>query len=121
MRERRDAGKGRGMAGMNIQQRAAETLSKSSPSAARDVAEASVREATAYDHVGAGIAEVDRDGRIFRVNRKLCELTGREAAGLLGSSIFARTSQEDIAYDSSQFARQVAGEIDRYVVEKRLF
>ena len=105
---------------MNIQQRPAETLSKSGLSVARDVAEAPDREATAYDHVGAGIAEIDRDGRIFRVNRKLCEMTGHEAAGLLGRSIFARTFKEDIAHDRSQFERQVAGEIDRYVVEKRL-
>jgi PAS domain S-box-containing protein len=117
------------MAGMNIQQRTAKTLSPPGLSAAPDVARVPRDEwppahedslAVTYEHVGVGIAEIDQTGRMLRVNQKVCELMGREAAGLLGRSIFDETSPEDLAPDLAQFRRQVAGEIDRYTIEKRL-
>jgi PAS domain S-box-containing protein len=116
------------MAGMNIQQRTA-TLSPPGQSATPDVARAprdewlrtrEERLAVTYEHVGVGIAEIDRAGRILRVNQKVCELTGYEAADLLGRSIFDETAPQDVAQDLAQFRRQIAGEIDRYTVEKRL-
>ena len=78
------------------------------------------RLAVTYEHVGVGIAEIDQAGRMLRVNQKVCELTGREAADLLGRSIFDETAPQDVAQDLAQFRRQVAGEIDRYTIEKRL-
>ena len=79
------------------------------------------RLAASYEHVGAGIAEVDQDGRMLRVNRQLCELTGYSAPELLGWTIFQETLPEDVDRDRQQFRRQVAGEIDRYTIEKRIF
>ena len=76
--------------------------------------------AVTYEHVGVGIVEIDQAGRMLRVNQKVCELTGREAADLLGRSIFDETSPQDVAQDLGQFRRQIAGEIDRYTIEKRL-
>lgn len=117
------------MAGMNLQQRTAKTLSPPGLSAAPDVACAPRDEwlrahedspAVTYDHVGVGIAEIDEAGRMLRVNQKLCELTGREAADLVGRSIFDETSPQDLAQDIAQFRRQIAGELDRYTIEKRL-
>jgi PAS domain S-box-containing protein len=117
------------MAGMNIQQRTAKTLSQPGLSAAPDVAPASREEwrrgredrlAATYEHVGVGIVEVDQAGRMLRVNQKVCELMGYEAADLLGRSIFDETWPDDVARDLSQFRRQIAGEIDRYTIEKRL-
>jgi len=122
------------MAGMNIQQRTAKTLSPlslspPSLSTAPDVARAPRDEwlpahedslAVTYDHVGVGIAEIDQAGRMLRVNQKVCELTGREAADLIGRSIFDETSPQDLAQDLAQFRRQIAGELDRYTIEKRL-
>jgi len=114
---------------MNIQQWAAKTLSPPGLSAAPDVARVPREEwppahedslAVTYEHVGVGIAEIDRAGRMLRVNQKVCELTGREAADLLGRSIFDETSPQDLAPDLAQFRRQIAGEIDRYTIEKRL-
>ena len=114
---------------MNIQQRAAKTLSPPGLSAAPDVARVPREEwppahedslAVTYEHVGVGIAEIDQAGRMLRVNQKVCELTGREAVDLLGRSIFDETSPQDLAPDLAQFRRQVAGEIDRYTIEKRL-
>ena len=57
---------------------------------------------------------------MLRVNQKVCELTGHEAADLLGRCIFDETFPQDVAQDLAQFRRQVAGEIDRYTIEKRL-
>ncbi|WP_275188672.1 PAS domain S-box protein [Bradyrhizobium sp. CSA112] len=67
---------------MNIQQRTAKTLSQPSQPAAPDVARLprkerlSAREdrlAITYDHVGAGIIEIDQAGRMLHVNRKEAE------------------------------------------------
>jgi PAS domain S-box-containing protein len=117
------------MAGMNIHQRTAQTLSPPGLCAAPDVAGVpredwppahESRLAVTYENVGVGIAEIDRAGRMLRVNQTVCELMGREAADLLGRSIFDETSPQDLAPDLAQFRRQVAGEIDRYTIEKRL-
>jgi PAS domain S-box-containing protein len=78
------------------------------------------RLAATWEHVGAGIVEVDRDGRMVRVNHKICELTGFSAEELLGRTIFQVTVPEDADEDGAQFARQRSGEIDRYAVEKRI-
>src|SRR5258705_1882112 len=117
------------MAGMNIQQRTAKTLSPPGLSTAPDVARAPRDEwlrghedslAVTYEHVGVGISEIDRAGRMLRVNQKVCELTGREAADLIGRCIFDETSPQGLAQDLAQFRRQIAGELDRYTLEKRL-
>lgn len=78
------------------------------------------RLAATYEHAPVGILEIDRDGQILRVNRKVCELMGYDAAELLGRSIFNETSPLDVAQDLFQFRRQVAGEIDGYTLDKRL-
>jgi PAS domain S-box-containing protein len=73
-----------------------------------------------YEHVGAGIVEVDREGRMLRVNQQFCELTGFSRSELLGRIIFRITLSSDADLDVAQFNRQAAGEIDRYTVEKRI-
>lgn len=83
--------------------------------------ERDARLAASYEHVGAGIVEVDGDGRMLRVNQQLCQLTGYSAAELLGRTIFQETLPEDMDGDLQQFRRQLAGEIDRYSIEKRIF
>ena len=79
------------------------------------------RLAATYEHVGAGIVEVDEDGRMLRVNQRLCLLTGYSAPELLGRTIFQETLPEDADADREQFRRQLAGEIDRYTIEKRIY
>ena len=78
------------------------------------------RTAASYEHFGAGVVEIDRDGRIFSVNRYSCELTGYSADEILGRCIFEETHPVDVDHDRRQFRRQLAGEIDRYAIEKRL-
>jgi len=79
------------------------------------------RLAATYENVGAGIVEVDRDGRMLRVNQQLCHLTGYSASELLERTIFQETFAEDLAEDRAHFRRQLAGEIDRYSIEKRIY
>jgi PAS domain S-box-containing protein len=79
------------------------------------------RLAATYEHVGAGIVEIDRDGRMLRVNQQLCRLTGYSASELLGRTIFEETLPEDVTADREQFGRQLAGEFDRYSIEKRIY
>ncbi|MEH2546540.1 PAS domain S-box-containing protein [Bradyrhizobium sp. AZCC 2262] len=114
---------------MNIQQRTAEILSPPGLSTTPELAPTprdeglgarEARLAVTYERVGVGIVEVDEAGRMLRVNQKVSELMGHEAADLLGRCIFDETSPQDVAQDLAQFRRQVAGEIDRYTIEKRL-
>ncbi|MBV8917291.1 MAG: PAS domain S-box protein [Bradyrhizobium sp.] len=79
------------------------------------------RLAATYENVGAGIVEVDQDGRMLRVNLQLCHLTGYAASELLGRTIFEETVPEDVPEDRSHFRRQLAGEIERYSIEKRIY
>src|SRR5229473_30015 len=69
-------------------------------------------------HVGIG--EVDAEGKLLRVNAQSCAFTGHSPQELLGRSIFEETYGEDIEADREQFRRQVAGEFDRYTIEKRI-
>ncbi|HEU0084070.1 MAG TPA: PAS domain S-box protein [Bradyrhizobium sp.] len=85
------------------------------PPRARDA-----RLAATWEHVGAGIVEVDGAGCMLRVNQKICELTGYSAADLLGRTIFQLTLPDDVDEDRVQFERQRNGEIERYAVEKRI-
>jgi PAS domain S-box-containing protein len=58
---------------------------------------------------------------MLRVNQRLCLLTGYSAPELLGRTIFQETLPEDADADREQFRRQLAGEIDRYTIEKRIY
>jgi PAS domain S-box-containing protein len=78
------------------------------------------RLAATYERAGIGIAEVDAHGTLLRVNARLCELTGLSPEQLQGRTIFEETFVEDVERDRQQFRRQVAGEIDRYTIEKRI-
>jgi PAS domain S-box-containing protein len=77
------------------------------------------RLAATYDHAPIGIAEVDADGRLLRVNAYLARLLGYSVEELIGRSIFDPALTEDTDQDQAQFLRQVRGEIDRYEMEKR--
>ena len=81
--------------------------------------EAQERLAVTYENVLAGIAECDREGRFVRVNEAFETITGYAKDELLALSLFDITHPDDVAMDRERFERQVAGEIDRYVIVKR--
>jgi PAS domain S-box-containing protein len=78
------------------------------------------RFAATYEHATVGIAEVDAQGRRLRVNEAACAITGRSRAELIGGSVFNVLHSEDRDDDVNQYQRLVAGEIDRYAIEKRI-
>ncbi|MXQ13891.1 PAS domain S-box protein [Microvirga makkahensis] len=87
-------------------------------------AEATLREneqrlRATYDHAFVGIGEVDRSGHFLRVNEQLCAITGFSQEELLGQTFWGVTHPEDREADLAQFARQMLGKLDTYVLEKR--
>jgi PAS domain S-box-containing protein len=87
-------------------------------------AEAALREneqrlRATYEHAFVGIGEVDRSGRFLRVNEQLCAITGFSQEELLGQTFWGVTHPEDREADLAQFARQMLGKLDTYVLEKR--
>src|ERR1043166_5033524 len=75
--------------------------------------------ASTYQNAGIGIAEVDADGTLLRVNPHLSQLLGYAPEQLVGRSIFDQSLAEVTAADQEQFDRQVRGDIDHYAIEKR--
>src|SRR2546421_12668730 len=88
--------------------------------AAHELREASERLAVTYEHTTVGIAEVDADGKRLRVNATACAITGRSREELLHGNIFDVPRPEDLDEDLRQYRRLVAGQIDRYAIEKRI-
>ena len=85
--------------------------------------EADARFRSAFENAPIGIALVDftegSDGRLTEVNRAMCDLTGRTADELTGTTLTALCLAEDAAIDEAQRERLISGEIERFTVEKR--
>ena len=78
------------------------------------------RQDTIDQHVGVSVVEVDAEGKLLWVDAQSYALMGYcSSEEVLGRSIFDETNDEDVVADREQFRRQVAGELDRYTVEKR--
>lgn len=58
-------------------------------------------------------------GRLLRVNRKFCEITGYSAEELLAQSVDVITHPDDRERSWQGFRAAMAGEIDLFVVDKR--
>ncbi|HEY8566411.1 MAG TPA: PAS domain S-box protein [Beijerinckiaceae bacterium] len=71
------------------------------------------------EHAAVGIGEADAAGRLLRVNEALCSIAGASRSAMIGRVLFDRTHADDLDEDRTQYTRQVAGEIDRYGIEKR--
>jgi len=107
---------------MNILERAIDNHSTPGPSAAswRD------RSPDFIEQLPIAAYACDARGRLLWFNTRASELWGRspqigDDSELNGSScILDETLPEDVAQDRTQFRRQVAGEIDRYTIERRI-
>jgi len=74
-----------------------------------------------FELAGAGIAQVALDGRFDDVNPRLCEITGYTPEEFKALTFQEITHPDDLDADL-EYARQVlAGEIDRYTMDKRYF
>jgi PAS domain S-box-containing protein len=67
--------------------------------------------------VGMGIAALE--GRVLRVNRKFCSITGYTADELLARTFQSITHPDDLELGARQVRRLVSGEIATYTQEKR--
>jgi PAS domain S-box-containing protein len=85
-----------------------------------DLREQEQRLAATYEHAAIGIAEVDAQGRLLRVNEAVCAITGRPRETLVGSMLYEKTLPPDAEPDREAFCKQVRGELGIYSIEKRL-
>lgn len=90
--------------------------------------ERAAREATAdsearfrgiFDQAAVGIALLDERGAWLNVNQTLCDITGYDADELKRIDFQSITHPDDLAVDVAQARSVMAGEIDRYSMEKR--
>jgi PAS domain S-box-containing protein len=81
--------------------------------------ESEERLAATYEAATVGIAEADKDGRLLRVNDALCKMLGRSREELLTMTFLDYTDEKDRAEDAANYARQVKGDLDGYVIRKR--
>ena len=74
-----------------------------------------------YEAATVGIAEADSEGRLLRVNDAVCNMLGRTREQLLAMTFLGYTHSDFVDEDAALYARQVEGEIDKYVIRKRAF
>ncbi len=84
-----------------------------------ELRESEARFREAFDNAPIGKGLVALDGRLMRVNRALCEITGYAEAELLGMTFQEVTQPDDLAADLEMSHKLAAGEVASYQVEKR--
>jgi two-component system, NarL family, sensor histidine kinase UhpB len=72
-----------------------------------------------FDQAPVGAAIVSLEYRFMRVNNALCRITGYSNEELLARGFPEITHPDDLAADVALARRLVAGEIDRYSLDKR--
>jgi PAS domain S-box-containing protein len=72
-----------------------------------------------FDQAAVGIAHLATDGRWLRVNQKLCDIVGYTREELLQRAFQDVTYPDDLAADSENVRRMLAGEIQTYSMQKR--
>ncbi len=88
-------------------------------------AEAALRESenrfrTIFDHAAVGVVQVDsRSGRFVKFNQKFRDITGFSDEELSALRFQDITHPEDVASDTANLTRLVAGDIRTYALEKR--
>jgi two-component system, sensor histidine kinase and response regulator len=74
-----------------------------------------------FEQAAVGISHTAPDGKLLRVNRKLCDILGYTREELLEMTVEEATHPEDLEKDLEQAHQVLAGEIETYSMEKRLF
>jgi len=73
----------------------------------------------AFTHAPIGMALVDIDGRLRRVNDALCRIVGYTAEEVCAWTFRGLTDPRDVDVDAFQIAELLDGHIQRYQIEKR--
>jgi PAS domain S-box-containing protein len=81
--------------------------------------ESEVRFRSTFEQAAVGIAHVDIDGRLLRVNQRYAEMLGYERADLLNVSYESLTHPEDRAATAERLERLLAGELESFSIERR--
>ena len=74
-----------------------------------------------FENAAVGIAHVDAQGNILRVNQKLYDIVGYPNAELVGKSIPEVTHPDDLAANLALFGPLMHGELPSFNMEKRFF
>jgi PAS domain S-box-containing protein len=72
-----------------------------------------------FERAAAGVAHVGLTGAFLTVNKSLCDILGYSEEELLARTFQEITHPDDLAPDLALVARLLAGEIDRFHMEKR--
>ena len=87
--------------------------------AQRALVEAEERFRTAFEEGAAGMAIVAPDGRLLRVNRALCAITGHQPAELEGRTMLSLLHPEDRPQHDEESERMLSGQIATARGERR--
>jgi diguanylate cyclase (GGDEF)-like protein/PAS domain S-box-containing protein len=87
--------------------------------AAAELAEAQESFRMAFEDAPIGVALVAPDGRLLRVNRALCEMTGFSADELLGMVFQDMLHPEDVDAELAHLGRMIAGGTASHEMENR--
>jgi diguanylate cyclase (GGDEF)-like protein/PAS domain S-box-containing protein len=87
--------------------------------AQRGLVEAEERFRTAFEEGAAGMAIVSPDGRVLRVNRALCTITGHQPAALEGRSMLSLLHPDDRPQHEEESERMLSGQIATARGERR--
>ena len=74
-----------------------------------------------FENAAVGIAHVDADGRLLRVNETLCQILGYAREELEDLTFQDITHPDDLEKDLQLFGPMMRGRIDGYHMEKRYF
>ena len=85
----------------------------------RDLYAGKMRYRGAFEQAAIGMAIADPEGRWIEVNPALSDLLGYDEQELLSIRFHEITHPDDLAQNIELFERAIAGEIDRYQMEKR--
>ena len=72
-----------------------------------------------FDLAGSGKAILNPDGRLVRVNRRFCEITGYAEGELIGRDVAELTHPADHERDAASVAAALRGDTDGWTIEKR--
>lgn len=76
---------------------------------------------SAFEYAAIGMAIVSTDGHFLRVNRTLCQMLGYQAEELTTLTFLDITHPDDVETDLQLSRKVLAGESNRFQMEKRYF